>query len=645
MTSSARNGHRSGSTGESGRPAFRLSRSFRLSLTLFVLLILLSAAHSLWTIHEMQRAFEARDVAARLDHHFTLMVDQAEHYVSVAPRNYPDFFRDVRLYFTSLKNDIDTGEALVQELARRHAPFDASLWHEFRSGLEQQIGDDPERPRLEWAAEFIAGESDPLVQAIGGARAGLEQAADRSRHLLWLVSLLLAAATLALALVTAWLFRKRVLARISETSRAVRRMADGRFSGRRSMQADDELGRLETDVSHLARRTRELIELLNALNGANSLQEAVQRLPRRLQAQFGVAWLGLLEVHEGHVRLRASHPEVDRVGLEALTTGFGQSRTLFAEARKTARARFARLDEHPGSSAVSADPLLRQLGRAGMASVALLPVRDRASIDAVFVLASRDPMAFEGWRGRWLSNVGSLIAAALYKSIHVERLGISMIRGLAELAEKRDLTTGRHLERMQRYAGLIAAELVERGKVDRVRDPDYAASIETLAPLHDIGKVGISDSILLKPGRLTDEQTREMRRHPHIGADVLMALGEYLGKPGERVLAHATDIALYHHEKFDGSGYPYGLKRDAIPLSARIVAVADVFDALTSKRPYKRAWTEAEALELLERERGKHFDPEVLDAFHARMDQIRRVYVRYQDPELVEAAAGTAPVG
>ncbi|MGB0514989.1 MAG: HD-GYP domain-containing protein, partial [Wenzhouxiangellaceae bacterium] len=337
-------------------------------------------------------------------------------------------------------------------------------------------------------------------------------------------------------------------------------------------------------------------------------------LPRRLQAQFRVAWLGLLEVHEGHVCLRASHPEVDRMGLKTLASGFAQAGTVFSEARRLGRAYFARLDKPSKSAAVWSDPLLRLLERVGMVSAVLLPVRDKAGTDAVFVLASRDPGAFDGWRGRWLSNVGSLIAAALYKSIHVERLGISMIRGLAELAEKRDITTGRHLERMQRYAGLIAAELVERGRVDTVRDPDYATTIETLAPLHDIGKVGISDLILLKPGRLTDEQTREMRRHPHIGADVLMALGEYLGKPGERVLAHATDIALYHHEKFDGSGYPYGLAGEAIPLSARIVAVADVFDALTSKRPYKRAWTEAEALELLERERGRHFDPEVLDA-------------------------------
>jgi two-component system response regulator RpfG len=171
---------------------------------------------------------------------------------------------------------------------------------------------------------------------------------------------------------------------------------------------------------------------------------------------------------------------------------------------------------------------------------------------------------------------------------------------LAKAGEFRDEETGNHIIRMARYSRLIA---------DAVGlDPHEAETIELAAPLHDIGKIGLSDHILLKTGKLTEAEAKIMQRHPVIGYEILK-------DSPSKYLRMGALIALGHHEKFDGSGYPYGLVGDHIPLPARIVAVADVYDALTSKRSYKTAWLSEEAFKYLQAHRRTHFDPVLVDAF------------------------------
>jgi two-component system response regulator RpfG len=171
---------------------------------------------------------------------------------------------------------------------------------------------------------------------------------------------------------------------------------------------------------------------------------------------------------------------------------------------------------------------------------------------------------------------------------------------LARAGEFRDSETGNHIFRMARYSRLIASVIGLHS--------DEAENIELAAPLHDIGKIGIPDHILLKPGKLTAPEAEEMRKHPLIGYEIIK------GSPSSYLRMGAL-IALGHHEKFDGSGYPHGLFGDHIPLAARIVAVADVFDALTSQRPYKKAWEADAAFEYIDRQRGSHFDPRLVGAF------------------------------
>lgn len=217
------------------------------------------------------------------------------------------------------------------------------------------------------------------------------------------------------------------------------------------------------------------------------------------------------------------------------------------------------------------------------------------------------------------------------------------LNALALLAEKRDNETGNHLYRTQAYVEALMQELQDHPRFRHALSAAQRQLIAKAAPLHDIGKVGIPDQILLKPARLTPEEFEIMKTHSLIGAEAIEAaiervvggdrarLDELQGNTPLDFLVVARHIALGHHEKWDGSGYPQGLRGDAIPIPARLMALADVFDALTCKRHYKKAFPLEQAVALLVEGRGTHFDPDVVDAFLAIQDRFADIAQRYAD--------------
>ena len=198
----------------------------------------------------------------------------------------------------------------------------------------------------------------------------------------------------------------------------------------------------------------------------------------------------------------------------------------------------------------------------------------------------------------------------------VERTRLQIIQRLGRAAEYRDNETGMHVIRMSHFSRLLA---LKAGMSERDAEILWQA-----APMHDVGKIGIPDYILLKPGKLTPEEMDVMKGHSRLGYELLQG-------SGSEILRAGAEIAISHHEKYDGSGYPNGLKGKEIPLYGRIVAVADVFDALTSERPYKKAWPLEDAVRLLEEGRGSHFDPMCVEAFLASWDQVIEIRQRFQD--------------
>lgn len=205
----------------------------------------------------------------------------------------------------------------------------------------------------------------------------------------------------------------------------------------------------------------------------------------------------------------------------------------------------------------------------------------------------------------------SLVQAEQLKQAHVD-----LVQRLGRAAEYKDTDTGEHIIRMSKYSKVLALALG--------MDEQHAELLRQAAPMHDVGKIGIPDAILLKPGKLTADEFTHMKEHALIGAQILANSSSPLLQ-----LAHV--LAIEHHEKWDGTGYPNGLKGEAISLEGRIVAIADVFDALTSKRPYKEPWSIEKTLAHMQQQAGKHFDPQLVELFIGKIDDIIAIKNAHQE--------------
>ncbi|WP_027865501.1 HD-GYP domain-containing protein [Massilia alkalitolerans] len=253
---------------------------------------------------------------------------------------------------------------------------------------------------------------------------------------------------------------------------------------------------------------------------------------------------------------------------------------------------------------------------------------DTAAIPVIFVTALTDTAdELEGFEAGAVDYITKPVSPPIVRArvrthlslVRMEELRatrLEIVQRLGLAAEYKDNETGLHVIRMSHFSRIlgIAAGMSEVEADDLLH----------AAPMHDVGKIGIPDRILQKPGPLDPDEWKVMQSHVTIGAEII-------GEHGGGMLALASQIALTHHEKYDGSGYPNGLRGEDIPLVGRIVAIADVFDALTSKRPYKKAWTEDEALTFLREQKGRHFDPALVDLFIEQMPAVRAVQQRWAE--------------
>jgi HD-GYP domain-containing protein (c-di-GMP phosphodiesterase class II) len=262
---------------------------------------------------------------------------------------------------------------------------------------------------------------------------------------------------------------------------------------------------------------------------------------------------------------------------------------------------------------------------AGVASALALPIISFRGPVGVFDFGSRQPGAFTPAEIGMCTMLVDQMSYSLENIRLVNELSRSrdaVIRGMALLAEIRDTHIREHLRRMCAYSGYLAGLLAERPGYPEAT-PQFVDTLARAAALHDVGKVGIPDAILLKPGKLTDAEFAVMKSHTEMGAELLEGLIKDYGRYS--MITMGAEVARCHHEKWDGSGYPAGLRGREIPLSARIVAIADVYDALTSRRVYKDAWTHEETARAMSQDAGRHFDPELLEIFLARPSELARI--------------------
>ncbi len=267
-----------------------------------------------------------------------------------------------------------------------------------------------------------------------------------------------------------------------------------------------------------------------------------------------------------------------------------------------------------------------------------------------------------GARGSYLSPLfptlallGALGLAALHRLVaERQRADLSnrqlrtaremVLHALTSLTETRDFETGAHLVRCSRYARALGEALASHPRFRRFLTPETIDLIARLAPIHDIGKVGVADRTLRKPGPLSDDERAEMSRHPIYGRDVIARTEERVGVRDDVLLTLAKEIVYSHHERWDGSGYPEGLRGEAIPVAGRMVALVDVYDALSSARVYKGALPHDEVVQAIVEGRGVHFDPDMVDTFLRIQEDWRRIAIDFADEHEEPAAEQRGPV-
>ena len=220
---------------------------------------------------------------------------------------------------------------------------------------------------------------------------------------------------------------------------------------------------------------------------------------------------------------------------------------------------------------------------------------------------------------RQIVRADLLESEVIKRTAEIRETQFEIVQRLGAAGELRDNETGAHVKRMSHMCSLLASKCG--------LGTDFSTLLLYASTMHDVGKIGIPDSILLKPGKLNPEEWQIMQQHPKIGARII-------GKHDSKIITLARETALYHHEKWDGSGYPHGIAGDEIPVSARIAAISDVFDALTSDRPYKQAWSVEEAVAEIQAESGKHFEPVLVELFVDNLPGIIAIKNRYVDEEM-----------
>lgn len=282
-------------------------------------------------------------------------------------------------------------------------------------------------------------------------------------------------------------------------------------------------------------------------------------------------------------------------------------------------------DKNPGS--IWAKQMLEE----GIRSSLSLPLKIRGESVGVIFFSHKDRNAYSEDHLEFLRFLSAHISVVFEKSFLMRELALTTVMGLANLAEKRDLETGQHINRLKYYSRALAIELASNSIYREQIDEEFIQDIHDFSPLHDIGKVGISDAILRKPGKLTPQEFEEMKRHTVIGAEILEAIEENLRGKGFTFFKMGIEIVYDHQEKFDGSGYPRGLKRETIPLSARIVSVCDVFDACSLKRVYREAYSFEESYQIVLEGTGNHFDPVIVAAFKNIRNKIEKIHNRFRD--------------
>lgn len=368
--------------------------------------------------------------------------------------------------------------------------------------------------------------------------------------------------------------------------------------------------------------------MIQTLSGANSIREQLREIHQTLKADLPLVTRVAVATYDEQTDILKTfvHSTDGEVPFSHYEAKLDQVPSLHDLARSGCARVIDDLAPWNDNGAAGSEHV-RRLLKTGFRSTYTIPFYDHGTFFGFLFFDAREPGYFSGCTIRHLSVYAHLLSLLIVNEVSRVTALRSAILVARKMSHSHNEETGAHLDRMARYARLIAKSLADQPDEDI--DDEFVEFVFLYAPLHDVGKIAVPDHILLKPGRLTTDEFNIMKNHVHAGMEIVesIASGFHVGS-GQHVDL-LRNIVRYHHEAVDGSGYPSGCLGPDIPLEARIVAVADVFDALTTQRCYKSAWTNDATFRLLLERSGRSFDPLCVDALIANADKVPAIQARF----------------
>lgn len=381
---------------------------------------------------------------------------------------------------------------------------------------------------------------------------------------------------------------------------------------------------------------QDVISLMEGINRNIPFQQTLEYIFASFQKYIPYTHIGvaLLEGELIRATFAVSNPEHAELKTKLLGYGTDIRKTSLPSVLKSRSIRIID-DLEAYTAGKPLQPYNHLLLEAGIRSSITFPLMNEDVPVGILFFSSDRTRIYTEKHVWFLHILENSLMLALERGILQENMVLSSSLALATMVEERDKTIGGHLLRMKKYSRKLSELLYQERKFPDEIDFAFITDIDRFSPLHDIGKVSIRDHILLKPGSLTREEFKIMQTHTVYGGKVLRRADETLRAWGRGIYQMGIEIAEGHHEKWDGSGYPYGLKGEEIPLSARIVAICDVFDALTSPRVYKPAFPVDKAFQLMQEANGSHFDPVIFEVFEKNKIRFVQLYKLFQSGESV----------
>lgn len=533
----------------------------------------------------------------------------------------------------ALKFNIDLGSAFKSRVQTLN-----DNWKHYDQAVQAVLTQSPDSATFSEAVTKINQLDDVLLADCEAINKAIEQSVDAGYRRFQLGTVLLMMGLLSVSLYTLIKLYRYLFLPLEELYSGFSEM--GLSSARESANRKG-LDRVLVEVRSLFSGMKQIMHLMEEISLSSSFEESLQNIFDSFKAYIPYSYIGIALFKNGDPsRLvasygvaSASHKDLANqlLGLNVDVTETSLGRILDSGVPRIIND-YELYFEHRAINTYS-----RILLDNGIKASITLPLKvNQKNIGFIF-FSSNFRNIYKTKHVKFLEMVGNAVAVSFEKNIFVDDLLYSSVLALAKLAEARDEDTGTHLTRMKNYVMLLTKLMKNHEDFKDQINPQFLVDIEKFSPMHDIGKVGVPDGILLKPGKLTPEEFEDMKHHTVFGANVLREAEENLKQNSRSLFSMGIDIAHAHHEKWDGSGYPRGLSQEDIPLAARIVALADVLDALLSKRPYKKAFSFDESVEIIIQGRGKHFDPRIVDIFIENIELFRFVNANVQDEVMISS--------